>query len=108
MCRCLVIPIGLDADAGVVGAACDRADFPTVTDQLLLRLAANQAATAFQNACLIGERTRAEEELRQARNELEVKVAEQTAELWRSQAYLSDAQRLTQTGNFAVNIRTGE
>jgi signal transduction histidine kinase len=81
LCRGVVIPIGLDADAGVVAAASDRADFPTVTDQLLLRLAANQAATAFQNACLIDERTRAEEELRKGRDELEVKVAEQTAEL---------------------------
>jgi signal transduction histidine kinase len=52
-----------------------------VTDQLLLRLAVNQAATAFQNACLIDERARAEEELRKGRDELEVKVAEQTAEL---------------------------
>jgi signal transduction histidine kinase len=79
-CNGVVIPIGLDAAAGVVAASCDRAHFPTVTDQLLLRLVANQAATAFHNACLIDERSRAEEELRQARNELEVKVAEQTAE----------------------------
>jgi len=79
-CRGVVIPVGLDSDAGVVAAASDRADFPTVTDQLLLRLATNQAATAFQNACLIDERARAEEELRKARNELGVRVAEQTAE----------------------------
>jgi signal transduction histidine kinase len=76
--RGVVLPIGLNA--GVVAAASDRADFPTVTEQLLLRLTANQAATAFQNACLIDERARAEEELRKARNELGVRVAEQTAE----------------------------
>src|SRR5713226_91674 len=29
-CRGVVIPIGLDADAGVVAAASDRADFPNV------------------------------------------------------------------------------
>ncbi len=78
--RGVVMPVGLDADAGVVAAACDRADFPTVTEQLLLRVAVNAAATAFRNACLIVERTRAEQALRQARNELAVKVAEQTAE----------------------------
>src|SRR2546421_5393498 len=79
-CRGIVIPIGFNADGGVVAAASDRTDFPTEIDQMLLRLAANQAATAFQNACLIEERTRAEEELRRFGNELEVKVAEQTAE----------------------------
>jgi signal transduction histidine kinase len=78
--RGVVMPLGVDAEAGVVAAVCDRADFPTVTEQLLLRLAANQAATAFRNACLMVERTRAEDALRHARNELEVKVAEQTAE----------------------------
>jgi signal transduction histidine kinase len=80
LCRGVVIPVGIDAAASVVAAACERADFPTATDQLLLRLAANEAATAFQNACLIVERTRAERELRKARSELEVKVAAQTAE----------------------------
>jgi signal transduction histidine kinase len=88
-CRGVVIPIGVNADGGVVAAACDRTGFPTEIDQLLLSLAANHAATAFQSARLIHERTRAEEELRIARNELEVKVAERTAELRRSEAYLA-------------------
>jgi signal transduction histidine kinase len=56
---------------------------------LLLSLGANHAATAFQSARLIHERTRAEETLRKARNELEVKVADRTAELRRSEAYLA-------------------
>ena len=56
---------------------CPRAaGFPTFKDQLLLSLsAANQAAVAFQNARHIHERRQAEEELRTARNELELKVA---------------------------------
>jgi signal transduction histidine kinase len=88
-CRGIAIPIGVNADGGVVAAACGRTDFPTESDQLMLSLAANHAATAFQSARLIHERRRAEEELRMARNELEVQVAERTAELRRSEAYLA-------------------
>jgi PAS domain S-box-containing protein len=106
--RGVVIPIGVDAEGGLVAAASDRTDFPTEVDQLLLRLAANHAATAFQSARLIHERTRAEEELRKARNELEVKVAERTAELRRSKAYLSLAQTMTHTGTAALHGATGE
>ena len=51
---------------------------------------------------------RAEEELRQARDELEMKVAERTAELRTSEAYLSEAQRLTHTGTAALDGVTGE
>jgi signal transduction histidine kinase len=87
--RGVVIPIGVNGNDGVVAAACDRADFPTEIDQLLLSLAANHAATAFQSARLILERTRAEERLHKARDELELKVAERTAELRRSEAYLA-------------------
>jgi signal transduction histidine kinase len=88
-CRGVVIPIGVNADGGLVAAASGRTDFPTEADQLLLSLAANHAATAFQSARLIHERTRAEEKLRKARNELELKVAERTAELRRSETYLA-------------------
>jgi PAS domain S-box-containing protein len=107
-CRGVVIPIGVDAEGGLVAVASDRTDFPTEVDQLLLGLAANYAATAFQTARLIHERTWAEEEVRKARNELEVKVAERTAELRRSEAYLAEAQRLTHTGTAALNGATGE
>src|SRR5207245_8585052 len=88
-CRGIFLPIGVNAEGGLVAAACDRTDFPTEIDQLLLSVAANHAATAFQNARLIYERKRAEGELRQARDELELKVAERTAELRRSEAYLA-------------------
>src|ERR1700759_2166954 len=103
----VVLPIGVNGE-GMVAAACDRAGFPTETDQLLLRLAANHAATAFQSAALVHERMRAEKELRQARDELEMKVAERTAELRTSEAYLSEAQRLTHTGTAALDGITGE
>jgi signal transduction histidine kinase/PAS domain-containing protein len=105
-CRGLAIPIGLHGEGGVVAAASERSDFPSATDQLLLSLAANQAATAFQSARLVHERARAEEELREARNALELKVAERTGELSRSEAYLAEAQRLTHTGSFAIDAST--
>jgi PAS domain S-box-containing protein len=107
-CRGVVIPIGVNSEGGVVAAASDRIDFPTEIDQLLLRLAANHAATAFQTARLIHERMRAEDELRKARNELELQVVERTAELRRSEAYLAEAQRLTHTGTLALDGATRE
>jgi PAS domain S-box-containing protein len=106
--RGVALPIGVNAEGGVVAAACDRIDFPTEVDQLLLSLAANHAAAAFQSARLVHERTLAEEELRKAQNELELKVAERTAELRRSEAYLSEALRLTHTGIAALDGATGE
>jgi len=106
--RGVVIPLGVNAEGGLVAAASDRADFPTDIDELLLSLAANHAATSFRSARLINERLSAEAELREARNELELKVAERTAELRRSEAYLAEAQRLTQTGSFALSATTGE
>ena len=107
-CRGIAIPVGVNAEGGVVAAACSRIGFPTEIDRLLLGLAANHAATAFQNATLIHERTRAEEELRRARDVLEISVTERTAELRRSEAYLSEAQRLTHTGTAALDGVTGE
>jgi len=88
-CNGVAIPIGFKGEDGVVAAACERPDFPTAVDQLLLSLAANHAATAFQNARLIDAQKSAEEEVRRARDDLEVKVTERTAELERSRAELA-------------------
>src|SRR6266446_1096199 len=86
--RGIVIPIGVNGERGLVAAASDRRDFPDQIDQQLLSVAANNAATAFQNAFLINELRSAqqalranEHELRNARDELEIKVAERTSEL---------------------------
>jgi signal transduction histidine kinase len=79
--RGLAVPVGVNGEGGVVAAASERSDFPTPMDRLLLSVAANHAAAAFQSARLIHERKRAEEELRNARNGLEVRVADRTAEL---------------------------
>ncbi len=111
----IVIPIGVNGERGLVAAACYRSDFPNETDQQLLSVAANSAATAFRSAHLINELRNAqkvrrdrEQELRTARDELETKVAERTSELQRSEAYLAEAHRLSQTGSWAWNPATGE
>jgi signal transduction histidine kinase len=88
-CRGVAIRIGVSGEGGLVAAASERGDFPTAFEQLLLSLAANHAATAFENARLIQERKKAEEVLRQARDDLEVKIAERTAELERNRAELA-------------------
>src|SRR3984893_4391729 len=96
-CCGIVIPIGVNSERGLVAAASDRPDFPDQIDQQLLSVAANNAATAFQNAFLINELRSAqqalranEHELRNARDELEIKVAERTSELNRSERELRD------------------
>src|ERR1700732_218533 len=96
-CCGIVIPIGVNSDRGLVAAASNRPDFPNQIDQQLLSVAANNAATAFQNAFLIKELRSAQEALRaneqalrKARDELEVKVAERTSELRRSEKELRD------------------
>jgi C4-dicarboxylate-specific signal transduction histidine kinase len=44
----------------------------------------------------------------QARNELELKVLERTAELRRTEVYLTEAQKLSRTGSFGWNVKSGE
>jgi PAS domain S-box-containing protein len=51
-------------------------------------------------------RRRAEQELRQAREELETKVVERTANLQRSEGYLAETQKLTHTGSWAWDARS--
>src|SRR6266436_5552797 len=96
-CSGIVIPIGVNSKRGLVAAASDRSDFPDQIDQQLLSVAANNAATAFQNARLINELRTAqkalrdqEQELRRAHDGLEIKVAERTSELRRSERELRD------------------
>jgi signal transduction histidine kinase len=69
-CRGIVIPVGVDAEGGLVAAACDRDDFPSEIDQLLISVAVNQAVTAFQGSRLIHELRNAEHALRQGDQEL--------------------------------------
>jgi PAS domain S-box-containing protein len=56
--------LGLQDDVGVLVAGSQRADFPTESESLLLRVAANQAAIALQEARYLSEQRRAAEEIR--------------------------------------------
>jgi hypothetical protein len=49
-----------------------------------------------------------ERQLRKARDKLETKVAERTAELQHSEAYLAEAQRLSHAGSFGWDISSGK
>src|ERR1700692_4887985 len=96
-CCAVVIPIGVNSERGLIAVACDRSDFPDQIDQQLLSVAANNAAIAFQNALLINELRTAqkalrdqEQELRKAHDESEIKVAERTSELRKSEKELRD------------------
>src|SRR5262245_53569915 len=80
-CRGVVVPVGVNAEAGLVAAASSRRDFPREIDQLLLPVAANHAATAFRHARLRDELAAKVAELGRAGSELEAKVTERTAEL---------------------------
>src|SRR5713226_24405 len=51
-------------------------------------------------------RRRTEQELRQARDELEAKVLERTANLQRSESYLAETQKLTHTDSWAWDARS--
>jgi PAS domain S-box-containing protein len=105
--RGIVIPIGVNAEGGLTAAACGRADFPNEIDQLLLSVAANHAAAAFQDARRRDELDAKVAELREARGNLEMKVAERTADLQRSEAYLAEAQRVSHTGSFGWSVSSG-
>jgi signal transduction histidine kinase len=102
--RGIIVPIGFNADAGLVAIGCEHSNFPTENDRMLLTVAANHAATAFRSANLIHERRRAEEEVRKARDELETKVMERTAELQRTMAELAHMNRLATAGVLLASI----
>jgi PAS domain S-box-containing protein len=98
-----IVPLrlGLQDKIGIIVAGSQRTDFPAETERLLLRVAANQAAIALQEA--------------RTHDELEGLVAARTRELaganeslHRSETYLAEAQRLSHTGSWSFNVATRE
>jgi signal transduction histidine kinase len=102
--RGIIIPIGFNAYAGLVAVGCERSDFPTDTDRMLVTVAVNHAATAFRSANLVHERREAEKEVRKARDELEMKVIERTAELQRTMTELTRMNRVATAGALSASI----
>src|SRR4029453_6105953 len=81
-------------------------DLPRFLPFALTGLAVGWGTTLWRQAAAALRRS--ELELRKARNALELKVLDQTAELRRSEALLAEAQRLSRTGSFTCNLSTGE
>jgi len=82
--------LGLTDEIGVLVAGSKRADFPTPTETLLLRMAANQALVALQEARRLHEQERAAEEL-------ERRVADRTAQLTAVNEALRESEKKYRT-----------
>src|SRR6266851_6736524 len=100
--------LGLQDGLGVVVVGSRRADFPTDIELLLLRVAANQAAIGLQEARRSGEQKRVAEALEQRVAERTSQLSAVNQELRRSQAYLAEAQRLSDMGSFGWSLPSGE
>jgi len=100
--------LGLQDGLGVVVVGSRRADFPTDIELLLLRVAANQAAIGLQEARRSGEQKRVAEALEQRVAERTSQLSAVNQELRRSQAYLAEAQRLSDVGSFGWSLSSGE
>ena len=120
--RIVPIHLGLQTEMGVLVAGAKRADFPTQTEMLLLRVAANQALVSLQEV-------RQFTEQKNAATTLERRVAHRTAQLTavkdklaaelferkraeeklrRSEMYLAEGQRLSHTASWAWDVTSGE
>src|SRR2546427_4485638 len=116
------LQLGLRDEIGVIVAGSQRADFPWETERLLLSVAANQAAIGLQEARLLSEQKRVAKELDQrvvqrtrelaaTNEELKKEITERKQaeeKLQRSEAYLTEAQRLSRTGSFGCKVSSGE
>src|SRR5271156_5320082 len=71
-----IVPLGLglQGEIGVIVAGSEREDFPQQTERLILSVAANQASIGLQEARLRSEQ-------RRVAGELDLRVAQRTAEL---------------------------
>jgi PAS domain S-box-containing protein len=70
----IVLRLGIAGEIGILVAGCEREDFPTQTERLILGVAANQAALGLHQARLLSQQKR-------IAGELDRRVAERTREL---------------------------
>jgi PAS domain S-box-containing protein len=82
--------LGLTDEMGVLVVGSKRADFPTPTEALLLRVAANQALVALQEARQLHEQKRAAEEL-------EHRVADRTTQFTAANVALRESEKKYRT-----------
>lgn len=78
------VPLGVHGEIGAIVVGSQRADFPSRTESLLLTVAANQASIGLREAALLNEQKR-------IANELDLRVAERTAELAAANQELKNA-----------------
>src|SRR5712671_5798736 len=97
--------LGLQHEGSVLVAGSRRTDFPTQVEQLLLRVAANQAGIGLQEARRSSEQKRIAEMLEERVAERTRRLTALNEELRRSKEYLAEAQRLSHTGSLAFNAR---
>ena len=91
------VQFGLQDDVGALVAVSSRPDFPTEIELLLLRVAANQAATGLQEARFITEQKRTAEDL-------EHRVAQRTHELSAVREELAHVSRVMSMGELTASI----
>ena len=82
------VPMGLQAEIGIIVAGSRRPDFAGETERLLLSVAANQAALALHEARLLDEQRRLAADLDQ-------RVAQRTAELAQANEALRESEERT-------------
>jgi len=100
---CILPLVSHNRILGVLSLARREEDAFSQADIEFLSQVANQIAIAVEN-------TSAYHEITQAGTELEKALAEikqRTEDLRRSESYLAEAQKLTHTGSWAWNVRTG-
>jgi PAS domain S-box-containing protein len=100
--------LGLHDKVSILVVGSRRMDFPTQVEQLLVRVATNQAGIGLEEARRSGEQKRIAEMLEQRVAERTRQLTALNDELRRRDAYLAEAQRLSHTGSFGWKPSTGE
>jgi PAS domain S-box-containing protein len=100
---CILPLISRNRILGVLSLARREENAFGQADIEFLSQVANQIAMAVENTSAYHETTQARGELEKALGEIE----HRTEDLRRSESYLAEAQKLTHTGSWAWNVRTG-